>query len=144
MHYNRRQNKGWDGVSQIKKLDSYPTTKKWGVMCLYLGKRDMRFRKQKREWFVATRLGSMQLGERLHFCPSKNVGGYSNSTLGRPYWTIAGRVMTMLIMKRDLHVRDCKKGVRGGSRFWEWEFRALVEESGEGGGLSPLPGRSCD
>ena len=52
-------------------------------MCLYLGKRYMRFRKQKLEWVVATRLGSMHLGEMIHFCPFKNVGGYSESTLGR-------------------------------------------------------------
>ena len=49
-------------------------------MCLYLGKRDMRFRKQKREWVVATRLESMHLGEMIHFCPFKNVGDYSEST----------------------------------------------------------------
>ena len=36
-------------------------------MCLYLRKRYMRFRKQKREWVVATRLGSMHLGEMIHF-----------------------------------------------------------------------------
>ena len=38
VHYNRRQNKGWSGVSRIKKLDSYPTPEKGGVMCLYLGR----------------------------------------------------------------------------------------------------------
>ena len=74
VHYNRQQNKGRGGVSQIKKKhDSYPTPEKGGVMCLYLGKRDMRFRKQKREWVVATSLGSMHLGEMIHFCPFKNV-----------------------------------------------------------------------
>ena len=39
--------------------------------------------KTKTEWVVATRLGSMHLGEMIHFCPFKNVGGYSESTLGR-------------------------------------------------------------
>ena len=38
-----------------------------------LGKRDMQFRKQKREWVVATRLGSMHLGRRQN----KGWGGVS-------------------------------------------------------------------
>ena len=49
----------------------------------------------------------------IHFCPFKNVGGYSESTLGRSCWTIAGRVVTTLIIKRDRHVRDCNKSPKG-------------------------------
>ena len=44
-------------------------------MCLFLGKRAMLFRKQKREWVVATRLGSMHLGEMIHFCPTPVMNG---------------------------------------------------------------------
>ena len=96
-------------------------------MCLYLGKRDMRFRKQKWEWVVATRLGSMNLGEMIHICPFKNVGGYSESTLGRSCWTIAGRVVTTLIIKWDRHVHDCNKSPKGHWSLTWIQWRLLLK-----------------
>ena len=96
-------------------------------MCLYLGKRDMQFRKQKREWAVETRLGSMHLGEMIHFCPFKKVVGYSESTLGRSCWTIAGRVVTTLIIKRDRHVRDCNKSPKGHWSLTWVQWRLLLK-----------------
>ena len=38
VHYNRRQNMGWGGVSQIKKIDSYPTPEKEGLCACIWGR----------------------------------------------------------------------------------------------------------
>ena len=127
VHYNRRQNKGWDGVSQIKKTWFVSHSGKRKGYVPVFGKRDMQFRKQKREWVVAPRLGSMHLGEMIHFCPFKNVGGYSESTLGRSCWTIAGRVVTTLIIKRDRHVRDCNESPKGHWSLTWVQWRLLLK-----------------
>ena len=92
------------GVSQIKKkLDSYPTPKKEGL-CACISGREICDSENGN--------GLLQLGWEVCtwekwsiFCPFKNVGGYSESTC----WTITGRVVTTLIIKRDRHVRDCNK-----------------------------------
>ena len=143
VHYNRWQNKGWGEVSQFKKTRSVSHSGKRKGYVPVFGEERYVIQKTERELFVATRLGSMQLGERIHICPSKIVGGYSKSTLVMLCWTIAGRVVTMLIIKRKLHVRDYKKGVRRRIQVLGLGVQGPGGGNGEGG-LRPLPRRSCD